>query len=248
MKTIHTDTGNHALGAQTSCLVECSTHSELQRRFRSGCVDYLRRQLAGDYITVLDPFAGVGQDAELFGGGPACNQWIHVNDFDPACLEILRSKFEHVTSYNLGTEAEKLFVGKYDLVYLDYNTFTLHKFDKNGGVFGTGRHKVGYRNITDQAFKVAQKFVIINDCTVHGYRFFPRPSHACYAKILGMPLPNVERLFTALPAYYQKFYPDWHLTNIAHFSCAKPRGNGASSYLLFKKTPQPLEITEIVKV
>jgi hypothetical protein len=157
---------------------------------------------------------------------------------------MLRTKFQHVTTYDLGTDAERLFAPKVDLVYLDYNTFTLAKFHRDEKAFGTKGNRRGYRTITNLAFQAATKFVIINDCTVHGAQRYKHTSLPCYSKILGKTVSGPEDVLLNLPAYYAGWYPDWHLTDIEHFYGGQ---GGATSYILFRRTPQPLGIHLLTK-
>jgi hypothetical protein len=225
---VHKDITGHALGAMTSCYVKCSTHTPAQRSARIGLVEKLHATIAGEYSTVLDPMAGTGEDAMLFS--PTAT----VNDFDPPAYAELQTKFKGVTNYDLRTYR---FEGKWDLVYLDFNTFTLNKFHKRLKEKG-----FCWRDITDNAFRVAQKFVIINDCSISGLRYFPHDSGPCYSKILGVPVvthtdkwrPDIDAFFAALPAYYAGIYPDWELIQTEPYFSAAPTGNGATSYLLFR--------------
>ena len=216
---IHT-INNHHLGPQSSALHQTNTHSVSQRQARLRCIRRLHSKIAGRYETVLDPMAGLGDDALLFSSNA------RVNDMDPECVKILKTRFSDVMNYDLGSQSELIFTPA-DLVYLDYNTFTIGKFVKRERMFGL----LSYRDVTDLAFGAAKKFVIINDCSVHGLKFFPHTSRPCYEKILGVPCPTVEAFFTALPAYYARVYPDWELTTISHYGAE----HGATAYLLFER-------------
>ena len=109
------------------------------------------------------------------------------------------------------------------------NIFTLHKFAKREKVFGTKT----YRDITDLAFRTAQKFVVINDCSIHGLRFFPHTSRPCYEKVLGVPCPDQKTFLEALPDYYKTVYPEWELIAVSPYSTIKGGRAGATTYLLF---------------
>src|ERR1035437_6191536 len=109
--------------------------------------------------------AGEGRDAFVFSPDAV------VNDRDPVLFEILRTKFKVVTCIDLAIEPEKLFAGHYDLVNLDFDNYTIKKFDKRDRVFG----KKSYHDIMDLAFQTATKFVVVNDCSVHGLKFRSGP-------------------------------------------------------------------------
>jgi hypothetical protein len=217
-----------ALRAETSCLVECTTHSAEQQTKRRQCVAKLHAKIGGRYISLLDPLAGTGTDAESLSVDKA-QTW--VNDSDPDCVALLKQNFPNVTAYNLGLNPEKAFRPA-DLVYLDYNTYTLSKFSSRKRIFA---RRVSYRDTNDLAFATAQKFIILNDCTVHGLLLFPHTSCSSAERIMGRSIATVEDYFEALPDYYKKFYPAWDLTAFAQYKHFSPKGNGATAYLLFEK-------------
>jgi hypothetical protein len=218
-----------ALGAETNCLVECTTHSAEQQAKRRQCVAKLHAKIKGRYLSLSDPMAGTGTDAESLSVNKA-QTW--VNDSDPDCVALLKQKFPNVTAYNLGLEPEKAFHPA-DLVYLDYNTYTLSKFSSRKHVFA---RRISYRDTNDLAFAAAQKFIILNDCTVHGLLLFPHTSRPSAERIMGKSIVTVEDYFQALPNYYKQFYPAWDLAAFAQYKHFSPKGNGATAYLLFEKT------------
>ena len=225
---------SHALGAETSCLTACSTHTEPQREARRRCLAVLQNKVKDRYTSLCDPFAGVGDDAAMLMVDPALT-W--VNDKDQACLALLVPRFPNATGHDLGVEPAKAF-RQADLIYLDYNTYTLNKFHTGNRVFGSSqRKKIGfsYRDITDMAFLYASKFVILNDCTVHGLYTYPWNSKPCAEHILGKRFDTVEEFLGLLPGYYKQFYPAWDLTAVSRYRHNHGRGSGATAYLLFEK-------------
>jgi hypothetical protein len=231
----------HALGAETSCLTDCSTHTAAQRDARRCCLKSLYEKIQGRYLSLCDPMAGVGDDAVMLQVDSACT-W--VNDKDPACIALLSKIFPQATGYDLGKEPEKAF-HEADLIYLDYNTFTLNKFHTKQRVFGsTRRREMGYSysDITNFAFAHASKFVILNDCTVHGLYIFPWDSKPCAERILGKTFNSIDEFFELLPDYYSKVYPQWELAAVAPYRHTRGRANGATTYLLFEKV-QPIAST-----
>jgi hypothetical protein len=178
--------------------------------------------------------AGVGEDAAMLNVNL---DWTWVNDKDPACLALLSKIFPRATGYDLGKEPERAFHNA-DLVYLDYNTFTLNKFHNKQRAFGSMRRRetgYSYTDITDLAFAYASKFVIINDCTIHGLYTFPWDSKPCAERILGKTFNTVDEFFALLPGYYRTAYPEWELVAVAPYRHTNGRGNGATAYLLFEK-------------
>src|SRR5258708_17858566 len=143
-----------ALRAETSCLVECTTNSAEQQAKGRQCVARLHDKIKGRYISLLDPMAGTGTDAASLSVDKS-QTW--VNDSDSVCVALLKQKFLNVTAFNLGSEPEKVFHPA-DLVYLDYNTYTLSKFSSGKCIFG---RRISYRDTNDLAFATAQKFIIL---------------------------------------------------------------------------------------
>lgn len=177
----------------------------------------------------------MGDDAATLMVDPS-ETW--VNDKDPACLALLLPRFPNATGHDLGIEPRKA-LHQADLIYLDYNTYTLNKFHTGKRVFGSTRRKeigFSYRDLTNLAFSHANKFVILNDCTVHGLYTFPWDSKPCAERILGKPFKTIEEFFEMLPDYYRRFYPAWDLVAISPYRHTHGRCNGATAYLLFEKT------------
>jgi hypothetical protein len=164
----------------------------------------------------------------------------YVNDRDPACQEILRQQgYRHVTGYDLGTHSEQLFANPMDLVFLDYNNFTLSRLAKKEKIYGN----VSYWDTNQFAFRCAQKFLILCDVSIHAFKLHPTPSRKSYAKILGSPeLTHVDQFFEAMPPYYRQLYPDWYLTDIVHFFATRNCRHAFVAYLLFRRTHKPLEV------
>jgi hypothetical protein len=88
-----------ALRAETSCLVEYTTHSGEQQAKRRGCVAELHAKIKGRYTSLLDPQAGTGTDAESLCVNKA-QTW--VNNSDPDCVALLKQKFPNVTADSVG--------------------------------------------------------------------------------------------------------------------------------------------------
>ena len=202
----------------TSCLEEEAKHGTGQSVLRHAAVARLAAKIQVE--SLIDPMAGAGIDAERF---MAPITW--VNDTYPKCLEILRTKFQNVSSYDFFKAEERaaLFsLCKPDLVYLDFNNFTIAKW-------ASGE----YRAELDYSFAAAQKFLILNDCSYHSLRMGWQRKP--YSQILGTPVHTADEYLAALPAFFKKQYPEWTLTDEEHFFHASPKGNGGTAYLLFRK-------------
>jgi hypothetical protein len=196
---------------------------------RKYCTYQLQKKISGTYQSYMEPLAGVGIDALVFGVDPAQT---YVNDVDKNCLQVLRENFSQVTSYNFFDEEQrgKLLSVKPDLIFVDYNNYTLRKFLKE------------YNRATLDVFNAAQKYVLLNDCGIFYLKNYGRMAYENYSQILGK-ITNREEYFQALVDFYHK-QTGWHLTDIELFYWAQAGGNGCSSYLLFSKEPKALTIHE----
>lgn len=229
-------------GDYTSCLAEFLQKNTANNfafllgaaSMRKKCTFELCNKVRGQYQSYLEPLGGLGIDAKLLEGDPALTT---VNDIDPGCLEVLRANFpaQAVTSYNFFKPEERaaLLQRPADLIFIDYNNYTLAKLEQ-----GT------YLKETREVFGAAQKFVVLNDCSVFFLKQYGRKSYELYSRILGRQInyPRLEEYFHALadgPLYREL---GWYLTDVVHFYWASSRGNDVSSYQLFRRTPKPLEI------
>ncbi len=216
-----------------SCLAEYAAKGESFVRgelaMRKLCIRNLQKKITGRYESYLEPLGGIGLDAQTFQVDPAQT---YVNDIDPECLKVLQSKFRNVTSYDFFDPAQRaeLYGVQPDVIFVDFNDFTLFKF-------ASGEYRVE----TLDTFAAAQTFSILNDCTPCYLRQFGRRSYERISRLLGKEITSVDEYFAALVPYYHEKM-DWHLTDVEHFYWASPKGNGASSYQLFRKTPQPLSV------
>src|ERR1700730_7912759 len=85
----------------------------------------LAARIGGQYSSLLDVLAGTGcSTKELM----VDLEHTYGNERDAACQDTLRKQgYTHVTGYDLGTHAEQLFANPMDLVFLDYNNYTLSR-------------------------------------------------------------------------------------------------------------------------
>jgi hypothetical protein len=211
----------------TSCLEEyAQIGTGGQVAMRKLCVRNLQEKIAGQYRSYLEPLAGIGVDAQAFNA-----DLTYVNDIDPDCLDVLRGKFPNVTSYDFfdSTERAAFYSVQPDVIFVDYNNFTLHKLQRK------------YRETTLDTFRAAQKFVILNDCSVFILHMWGKQNYERYSRLLGVRIRTLDEYFSALVPYCLKL-TGWYLTDVEHFFCASPKGNGGSSYQLFRRTPRPLEV------
>lgn len=169
----------------------------------------LRMEKLGGYQSFCEPFAGVGLSARLFGVEAAHAQ---LNDFDASCGEALRLNFPkaNVTV----ADANSLELAPADVVFLDYNAFTLKRYEKK------------HAGSVARAFASAQKFVIVNDCSVFYFRYGDK-AYETYSKFLGSPITDYASYFKAAVPFWKSRYPEWSLVQVSAFR--------DSSFLLFSK-------------
>lgn len=193
----------------------------------------LQKKIHGTYSSYMEPLAGIGIDAMFFMQDP---DQIYLNELDRDCLKTLNANFkkENITKldfFNANARA-KLYSRPYDLIFLDYNNFSISKFIKN----------TSYVQETLDSFKTASKYVIINDSGVFYLRQYGKKSYEVYSKLLGTEIHCLEDYFHAIVPFWKQQCPDWNLTDIEHYYWAATGGNGVSSYLLFQRDPKPLHI------
>lgn len=179
-----------------------------------------RMQALGGYSSYFEPFAGVGLSARLF----APTGTVALNDFDVGCAEALRSNFP--SAIVTVTDAEGLEFPRSDLIFTDFNAFTLKRF--RGG---------DNRSVLDRAFDASQRFLLINDCSVFYFRY-GKQSFDAYSRLMGVPICSVEDYFEQVRREYSSLYPRWSLAHVAYFT--------DSSFQLFYRGDASLGLTKIV--
>lgn len=175
---------------------------------RAGALNLLNPYLNG-VGSYFEPMGGVGVTAcNLAGDAPK----VMLNELDHACAETIRQNFPawEVTEHDMFA----MDFPEADLMFLDYNNFTLKKFNED------------YRQVTDQAFSKANKYIIINDCS-NFYLNRGQKSLDVYSKLMGTQLNSLSDYYQALQGYYAEIYPEWRLIASARFY--------ESSYIMFVK-------------
>lgn len=182
-----------------------------------GCVELAKaRALAlGGYGTVTEPLAGVGLTARILANG----RNLRLNDFDAGCRRVLALNF---ASSPTGYDAFQTDFPPADLVFLDFNDFTLKRY-----LTGT------YTNVLTRGFAAAGEFLLLNDCTPFYFRY-GEGSYKVYSKLLGTPITSVPEYIRALRTFYVSRHPEWHLVYAAYFR--------DSSFQLFARRVAPLEV------
>lgn len=185
--------------------------------------------IKGQYSSYMEPFGGAGIHAKLLEG---IEYLTYVNDIDKDCLEILKLNFPNGEVWNVDLIDETLrrsFLSiRPDFMFIDSNNFTLNSMHNNKSSL--------YKDLTLDGFTYAKKFLAINDCSSFYLKYGPR-SLKKYSELLGVTLNSLEEYYKALPEYWNRLFPEWHLVKIVHF--------GVSSHQLFQRTPAPLELIKL---
>lgn len=190
---------------------------KLPRKLQCIELNKVRALALGGYETVTEPLAGVGLTARILANGGN----LHLNDFDEGCRKVLALNFETTpTGYN----AFQSSLPAADLVFMDFNDFTLKRF-----LDGT------YEGALVRVFKAARQFVLVNDCSPFYFRY-GKQSYDVYSAMLGKPVTSVPDYLQALRSFYKIHFPDWWLVHAAYFR--------DSSFQLFSKHKVPLEVEE----
>jgi hypothetical protein len=187
------------------------------------CLEALKKGMVdlGGYRSLAEPLAGVGLAARVLDGGGK----MHLNDYDEGCYKILKHNFpeDDVTKQDMFS----MKILKSDVVFLDFNDFTLRRFTKGP-----------YKEVVQRAMASAKKFVIINDCSVFYFRY-GASSFEVYSKLLGLRITETPEYFRALREYMEDVIEGWYLVNVAYFR--------DTSFLLFAKIPSALKIEYVDK-
>jgi hypothetical protein len=183
------------------------------------CLDKVYRRIIGSYKSFFEPLGGVGLTARIFTHDINPRE-VYINELDAACVQVLRENYPSavITQYDAFLPSNWP-TFSYDAVFADFNNFTLKKYVES------------YRPFTMQCFDHANKYVIINDCSVFYLSRGPK-SFRTYSGLLGLPNETVtvttyDEFYPALQRFYKSQFPDWTLRSVDRFY--------ASSYLLFEK-------------
>lgn len=183
------------------------------------CLTLLKRiQRLGGHSSYFEPLAGVGLSARLFDSKGR----VFLNDMDTGCQAVLRTNFP--AAEVSGEDANTLNFPSVDLVFLDFNNFTMKRYLR-GDEF--------YVNTMERAFSAAKKFVVVNDCSPFYFRYGVS-AFENYSKLLNTPLHTVEEYLVALREFYKRRYRGWFLIHASYFT--------DSSFQLFAKKSEFLKV------
>lgn len=138
----------------------------------------------------FEPMAGVGLSARLFD----CTGDVILNDLDKGCQSVLKANFPKARVY--GKDARKGHFPVVDLIFLDFNNFTMKRFLAGEEL---------YVSMMDRAFASARMYVIVNDCTPFYFRY-GKSSFETYSKLLSAELREINDYFFCARDLYRKRY------------------------------------------
>jgi hypothetical protein len=169
------------------------------------CLEATKRRMMslGGYKTFAEPMAGVGLSARIFEK-PGCKMFL--NDLDVGCRKILTHNFVKQPSPT-SLDVKTMGLPSADVVFIDFNDFTLKRYMKT---------VTKYKHVIDEATRVSEKFVIINDCSLFYFRYGAN-SYETYSRLMKEPITGVEDYFVALRRLFRKNYPDWWLIEANYF-------------------------------
>lgn len=179
-----------------------------------------RAYTLGGFDTYSDPMAGIGISARIFNKYSL--RIARLNDLDAGCRKVLQHNFKQFIS------ADDIFISRLhqaDLVFLDFNDYTMKR--------GIGK----YAPVVEKAAVSANKFLVINDCSLFYFRY-GKSSFGVYSKLLGCKVESVEDYFKAIRPFYRKL--GFYLVQANYFS--------DTSFLLFSRKADKLRIRSMVDV
>lgn len=164
------------------------------------CLEALKTRMLklGGYGSLAEPMAGVGLSVRIL----ANSSKFFLNDADESCQQILKLNFfGEPTALDVMTMP----FPKADTVFLDFNNLTLKRYLKGP-----------YTAAVDRAFDTAEKFVILNDCSVFYFRY-GESSYRTYSKYVGIEIHDTTEYFKALAKLFHKKHGGWWLVEVAYF-------------------------------
>lgn len=180
------------------------------------CLQNIKDYIGNEYDSYLDLLAGLGISGKIFQCRDNLTNFNSFNDFSEDCYNILCNNFSWQDGSSIHNEdIFKVDFPKDDFIFADFNNFT------------TKRYLTLYKPVVDKIFASAQKYVLINDCSVF-YLKYGKKSYDTYRKLLNLDFKdNIDEFYLALNVFYKKQYPEWNLIKIEAFK--------DTSFLLFKK-------------
>lgn len=168
----------------------------------------------GNNYSYSELFAGIGIKAAIFCDNMNKGQKIQLNELNANCTEILKQNFTEA-DITCGDSFYYEFKENYDVSVIDFNNYTLGKYDK------------GWKVVLDNVFSHTNKFVVLNDCSIVYLSRKQDLSFETYSSILGKEIHNIDEYRSAVVDFYEKEYPDWNVMYV--YIC------GQTDFILFEK-------------
>lgn len=173
----------------------------------------------GDYSSFCEPLAGVGLSVRIFARPKGK---LYLNDLDEGCRKILELNFKCKVT---GEDIYALDFPKADMIFLDFNDFTYKRFLTSE-----------YGSVLSRALSSAQKFVVLNDCSVFYFRY-GESSFTAYSRLMGKKITSIEDYFRVAAEAFHRRYPAWWVSKVAYFR--------DTAFLLFTRKEVPLYIERV---
>lgn len=177
------------------------------------CLYNIKEYIKDSYDSYLDLLAGIGISANIFNRGNFL-----LNDFNKSCVDILNKNFstEYVSEHDMYFFPFK----PTDFIFADFNNLTIKRMVRE------------YKPVIDKIFSNAQKYVLLNDCSVF-YLKYGKSSYETYSKIMNQPVASSkEEFYNRVRNWMNINYSTWFLTRVESFK--------DTSFLLFEKENKPL--------
>lgn len=194
------------------------------------CLQNIKDYIGDNYEHYFDLLAGLGISGKIFAT-ECLNEF---NDFSEDCLNVIRNNDFKGRTLMYQKDMFELKFGKNqpEFIFADFNNFT------------TKRYLTLYKPVVDNIFASAQKYVLINDCSVF-YLKYGQKSYDTYRKLLGDHYKksfgdDLNGFYPALKSFYKEQYKEWDLCLVEYFK--------DTSFLLFKneKVPQKMPYQTII--
>lgn len=232
-------------GSETPYLAKVATRlskrSYLEDKLPSKllCLEYLKESILDrdGYASFLEPLAGIGLSARIFG--QECPEALALNDFDTGCVKVLKHNFPKadVTQESV---FGMLLPGS-DVIFLDFNDFTMKRYQSG--------HP--YAAVLNRAFGTAQKYVVLNDCSIFYFRYGEN-SYKVYSELMGASISSEVDYFKATADYWASILKDWSVVQVAYFKDSAftlfARNSVARGFGVHKVQPRQLLTPPVVTV
>lgn len=185
-------------------------------RLKLFCLRELKNAIDNDYASYFDPLGGIGLSAKIFEKDKSLT---YVNDRSNDCYASLLKSFKPENCSNIDLEKKK-FTQKFDLIFADYDAFTIKKLDTHKSL--------------DNMFSNANKYVIVNDCSIYQIRRFGKSGLRNASNFFGISITTVEEYFAQIAGFYLNLYPEWYLQIVVTWD--------NSAFLLFGREKKELQI------